>query len=130
MSNLHRSEIAVELGGERLVLRLSLQALAEIEAAIAPAGLAALADRFAEGQFVLQEIIILLGALARGGGQRISDAALAERLDAADLPALLAAIAGVFAAALPGEGAPAGPCRPQPAGRGARSSPSASAGCG
>lgn len=114
MSNPHRSELAVDLGGERFVLRLSLQALAEIEAAIAPAGLAALAARFAQGQFVLHEVLAMLGALVRAGGRPLSDAALAATLDAADLPVLLPAIARVFATALSSPGMPTGAEAPRP----------------
>lgn len=115
MTNPHRSEVAVDLGGERLVLRLTLQALAEIEAAIAPDGLAALAERFASGQFVLREIVAMLGAMARGGGQSISDQALAERLDAGELPRLLLVLARVFGTVLGGDNLPGEPERLRPA---------------
>ncbi len=131
MTNLHRSEIALEIGGERLVLRLSLQALAEIEARLAPGGLAALGHRLADGGLAMADIIALAGALVRGGGRPLADSALATRLEAADLPALVSAIAAVFASALPEGAAAPNPCRPQPAAWiGASCSPSVSAGCG
>ncbi|MCZ8375036.1 MAG: GTA-gp10 family protein [Beijerinckiaceae bacterium] len=131
MTNLHRSEFALEIGGERLVLRLSLQALAEIEARLAPEGLEALGRRLAGGGLAMADLIVLAGALVRGGGQRVADTALAERLEAADLPRLVSAIAAVFATALPeGPAAPNPPWPQPPDAAGASFSLSASAGCG
>lgn len=131
MTNPHRSEAALEIGGERLVLRLSLQALAEIEARLAPEGLEALGRRLSGGGLAMADLIVLAGALVRGGGRPIADSALAERLEAADLPALVSAIAAVFASALPEGPAAPNPQVPQPPeADGASFSPSASAGCG
>jgi Phage tail tube protein, GTA-gp10 len=131
MANPHRSEAAIEINGERLVLRLSLQALAEIEARLAPEGLEALGRRLAGGGLAMADLIILAGALVRGGGRPIADSALAGWLDAADLPVLVSAIATVFASALPEGPAAPNPRAPQPPDpAGASFSPSASAGCG
>ena len=98
MSNLQRAEASVELAGARYVLRLTLQALAEIEAAFAVKGLDALGARLSDGGLGAQDLLALLGALIRGGGERIADADLASRIEARDLPVLIEAIGAVFAA--------------------------------
>lgn len=97
MSNPHRGEVDVEIGGRRHVLRLTLQALAEIEAAFAADGLEALGARLSGGHIGTSDVIRLFGALIRGGGERIADAELARTIEARDLPAIVAAIGEVFA---------------------------------
>ena len=103
MSNPQRAEASVELAGRRYVLRLTLQALAEIEAAFAVKGLDALGARLSGGQLGARDLLALLGALIRAGGERIADADLASRIEARDLPVLIEAIGVVFAASF-GEG--------------------------
>lgn len=95
------------LGGERFVLRLSLQALAEIEAALGASDLEALGRRFAEGRFRAADLAILIGATARGGGASLSDAEIAGRIAAAELPAALDALAELFAVSFGMADAPA-----------------------
>lgn len=99
--NPYRGEASIELGGRRYVLRLSLQALAEIETVFAVDGLEALGTRLGGGKLATGDIVRLLGALVRGGGERISDADLAARIEARDLPALIGAIGAVFVASFP-----------------------------
>ncbi|OYU49044.1 MAG: hypothetical protein CFE31_06575 [Rhizobiales bacterium PAR1] len=96
MSNPLRAEASVELAGQRYVLRLTLQALAEIEAAFAVKGLDALGSRLSGGNLGAQDLLALLGALIRGGGGRIANADLASRIEARDLPILIEAIGAVF----------------------------------
>jgi hypothetical protein len=98
MTNPHRGEASVMLGGERFVLRLTLQALAEIEAAFGASDLEALGRRFAEGRFRAADLAVLIGATARGGGASLSDAEIAGRMAASELPAAIAALAELFAA--------------------------------
>lgn len=108
MSNPHRGEVDVEIGTRRYVLRLSLQALAEIESAFAVEGLGALGDRLGGGNLGAGDLVRLLGALIRGGGERIADDELARTIEARDLPAIVAAIGNVFASSFGEE-----PARPE-----------------
>ena len=77
MPNLRRGEITADLGGRTLTLCLTLGALAEIEGAFGIDGLAALAARFEGGKLSARDLIVILGAAARGAGEKISDAEIA-----------------------------------------------------
>ncbi|QRM54756.1 gene transfer agent family protein [Sinorhizobium sp. BG8] len=72
-ANRHRGEIEAILDGERRILCLTLGALAELETAFAADNLAALAGRFASGQLRALDIIHIIGAGLRGGGNIITD---------------------------------------------------------
>ncbi len=104
MHNLYRGEVSLTLGDVQWTLRLSLQALAEIEAAFGVNGLAELGARFGAGGMRSADLVALLGALVRGGGERIPDTALAQHIEAKDLPVILEAIGKVFERAFPDEG--------------------------
>lgn len=97
MSNLHRGEVSLPLGGERLVLRLTLQALAEIEAAFGVTDLQALGEKLGQGRIGARDLMILIGAAARGGGNSLDDASLGARISAAELPEVVAALGQLFA---------------------------------
>ena len=73
MPNLHRGEIAAELGGQRRTLCLTLGALAELEGALGANDLMALAQRFETGRLSARDVILILGAGLRGAGETISD---------------------------------------------------------
>lgn len=105
MGNPHRGEASIELGGRRYILRLTLQALAEIEAAFAVDGLEALGARFGSGKLGTRDVLSILGALVRGGGERIADSDLASTIEAQHLPAIISAIGAVFAASFIDSGA-------------------------
>lgn len=109
MTNLHRAEKAIEICGRRLVLRLSLQALAEIEAIFEVEDIEALGARLAKGGIRTSHVIRLLGALARGSGATIADGELALLIEATDLPRIMDAIASVFASGFAGEMGAANP---------------------
>lgn len=78
MTNMHRGEIAAVIGGETLVLCLTLGALAELEARLGAGDLAGLAERFAGGRVSARDLTAILGAGLRGGGNAISDDELAR----------------------------------------------------
>lgn len=78
MANIHRGEIAAEIGGETRVLCLTLGALAELEARLGAGDLAGLAERFAEGKVSARDLTAIIGAGLRGGGNAISDDDLAQ----------------------------------------------------
>ena len=113
MRNLRRGEIGVMLGGAPFVLRLTLGALAEIEAGFAEEGFSALFERIRTGTLVASDLVRLAGPLLRAGLGPGHDARpgferiLTERLEASDLASLLAAIEMLLAAAFPAEAADA-----------------------
>ncbi len=78
MANPHRGEIDAVIGGERLVLCLTLGALAELEQRLSAGDLVGLAERFEKGRVSAADLIALLGAGLRGGGNAIADDELAR----------------------------------------------------
>lgn len=70
-------EVALVLDGERHLLRLTLGALAELEAETGAEGLVDLIARFETGAFRARDVIALLVAGLRGGGWRGSADSLA-----------------------------------------------------
>ena len=68
MANPWAGEVALELNGERRVLKLTLGALAELEERLAAESLAALVARFEDGGFRSRDVLALLCAGLRGGG--------------------------------------------------------------
>ncbi|MCV0396192.1 MAG: gene transfer agent family protein [Rhizobiaceae bacterium] len=72
-ANRHRGEIAAELDGRTWRLCLTLGALAELETAFAADDLNALLERFRDGRFASRDMIRILGAGLRGGGNGVSD---------------------------------------------------------
>lgn len=63
-------EVALVMDGERHVLRLTLGALAELEASMGADSLVALVERFETGRFAARDVARLLLAGLRGGGWR------------------------------------------------------------
>lgn len=78
MANAQRGEIDAEIGGECRVLCLTLGALAELETRLNAGDLAGLADRFAQGKVSARDLVAILGAGLRGGGNAITDDDLAR----------------------------------------------------
>lgn len=68
MANPLAGEVAVWLDGERHVCKLTLGALAELEAALATGTLIDLVERFEGGRFSTRDVLALLVAGLRGGG--------------------------------------------------------------
>jgi hypothetical protein len=97
MANRYRSDVVLKLGEEAWTLRLTLGALAEIETAFQTDDLVALGQRFETGKLSARDLIVVLGAAARGGGATVSDAALAAAVDVADLPEVAEAVSRLFA---------------------------------
>ena len=78
MANPHRGEIDAVIGGERHVLCLTLGALAELEDRLKAGDLTGLAERFESGRITASDLIALIGAGLRGGGNPVSDDELAR----------------------------------------------------
>jgi len=68
MVNPYRGEVALVIDGQPHVLRLTLGALAELEAALETSSLLALVERFETGAFSTRDLLALLTAGLRGGG--------------------------------------------------------------
>ncbi len=74
--NPYRGDVTLTLNGEAQVMRLTLGALAELEAALGEGSLLALVERFETGAFSASDLIALLLAGLRGGGMAIDRTAL------------------------------------------------------
>lgn len=68
MANPHRGEVTVRLDGRRHVARLTLGALAELEASLGEETLPGLVERFEAGRFGSRDVLALVVAGLRGGG--------------------------------------------------------------
>lgn len=77
-ANRHRGEVEAMIDGERRILCLTLGALAELETAFGVDSLADLAGRFASGRLKSADLTRILACGLRGGGNRLSDADVAE----------------------------------------------------
>ncbi|PSJ61340.1 gene transfer agent family protein [Pseudaminobacter soli (ex Li et al. 2025)] len=71
--NKRRGEVAAELDGKTYRLCLTLGALAELEATYAADDLGALVERFSRGRLSALDMIRIVGAGLRGGGNDIAD---------------------------------------------------------
>lgn len=76
MANPFASEVAVWLDGQRHLAKLTLGALAELEAALAADTLIELVERFEVGRFSTRDVLALIVAGLRGGGWQGSAADL------------------------------------------------------
>lgn len=70
VANPFAGEVALMIDGERHVLKLTLGALAELEAALETGTLVGLVERFESGAFSSRDVLALIVAGLRGGGWR------------------------------------------------------------
>lgn len=70
MANPHAGEVALVVDGERLVAKLTLGALAELEAELREDSLVSLIERFEGGRYSTRDVMALVVAGLRGGGWR------------------------------------------------------------
>ncbi|WP_306133118.1 gene transfer agent family protein [Roseivivax marinus] len=70
MANPWRGEVDIVLDGETRAMRLTLGALAELEAALGEDSLVSLAERFEAGRFSTRDVLAVIVAGLRGGGWR------------------------------------------------------------
>ncbi len=68
MANPWAGEVAVVLDGESRIAKLTLGALAELEAALDDGTLVDLVERFEQGRFSTRDVLGLIVAGLRGGG--------------------------------------------------------------
>ena len=116
--NPHRGEVALGLDGDRLPMRLTLGALAELEAELGVSSLADMVARFEDGNFSSQDLIALLGAGLRGAGWRGDNATLANaQIEGGPVGATRAAAALLTRAFQGAEPAPEAPEPPDTVGQ-------------
>lgn len=70
MANPWAGEVALDVDGERRVAKLTLGALAELEAGLEAGTLVELVERFESGAFSSRDLLALIVAGLRGGGWR------------------------------------------------------------
>ncbi len=68
MANPYAGEVALTIDGQRHVLKLTLGALAELEAGLGEDTLVLLIARFESGAFASRDVLALIVAGLRGGG--------------------------------------------------------------
>lgn len=106
MTNPFRGEVRLVIDGAPHVLRLTLGALAELEAALEVPSIVALVERFEGGEMSARDVLAVLVAGLRGGGwPHEASALLAAEIEGGPMAAARAAgqlLARAFA--LPGEG--------------------------
>lgn len=68
MANPWAGEVAIWLDGQRHIGKLTLGALAELEAAMATGSLVELVERFEAGRYSARDVLAVLVAGLRGGG--------------------------------------------------------------
>jgi hypothetical protein len=92
VANPFRGEVVLSVDGEARVMRLTLGALAELEARLKSDSLLDMIGRFESGTFRVRDLVCLVTAGLNGGGWRISEAELLEkRIDGGPLAAAEAA---------------------------------------
>jgi hypothetical protein len=92
MANPWRGEVELVVDGEARTMRLTLAALAELEARLKSESLIELIERFETGGFRVRDLIALLVAGLNGGGWKLSESEfVARRLDGGPIAAAEAA---------------------------------------
>jgi hypothetical protein len=92
MANPWRGEVELVVDGEARTMRLTLAALAELEARLKSESLIELIERFETGGFRVRDLIALLVAGLNGGGWKVSESEfVARRLDGGPIAAAEAA---------------------------------------
>ncbi|GAA4182216.1 gene transfer agent family protein [Shinella granuli] len=113
-ANRHRGEIEAVLDGERRVLCLTLGALAELETAFAVDSLTGLAERFSSGRLKADDLIRIIGAGLRGGGNLFSDEDVSAMAVADGLSGFARIAAELLQATFGAEARPENPPGPHP----------------
>ena len=114
-ANRHRGEIEAVFDGERRVLCLTLGALAELETAFAVDSLTGLAERFSSGRLKADDLIRIIGAGLRGGGNLFSDEDVGGMVVADGLAGFARIAAELLQATFGGEAKGENPPPPHPA---------------
>ncbi|MBZ6076411.1 gene transfer agent family protein [Microvirga puerhi] len=113
MVNRRRGEVALELGGRRYTLCLTLGALAELEDAFGVQDLSALAERFGSGRLSSRDLLTILAVSLRGGGHDIDDTGVAHLPLHEGIAPVASAIADLLLVTFGGEAPSPNPLPPQ-----------------
>ena len=108
MANPHRGEVDLTINGQPVRMRLTLGALAELEASLETGSLMALAERFESGRITTSDLVALLEAGIRGGGNELPAGTLANAdIEGGAVGAMRAGLALLSAAFRPFQNEPA-----------------------
>ena len=78
MANPWSGEVAISMGGTERTMKLTLGALAELEARIEAGSLVDLIERFESGSYRAADLLALITAALRGGGWPTCEAEVAD----------------------------------------------------
>lgn len=93
-ANPYRGEVMLRIDGENRVMRLTLGALAELEARLEASSFVEIVTRFERGTFAAKDVVGLLTAGLNGGGWEVSeDEIMRSDIDGGPLGAARAAAA-------------------------------------
>lgn len=102
MTNPHRGEVSLVINGEARQMRLTLGALAGLEARLESGSLIELAERFESGRISTADLLALLEAGLHGAGETVAEGALADaEIEGGAVGAMRAGIALLSAAFRP-----------------------------
>ena len=113
-ANRRRGEVSAVIDGEARILCLTLGALAELEQAFAVDNLADLAARFSSGRLSAADMIRILGAGLRGGGNLFTDEDVAEATVEDGVAGMARVVADLLRVAFGEDAAPADANPPAP----------------
>ncbi len=101
MNNLFTGEVILMIDGDEKCLRLTLGALASLEAQLGVSGIQELIERLGEGAFSAQDLIAILDAGLKGGGHPTGIAQM--QVEGGSVAAARAAMALILSAFPQGE---------------------------
>lgn len=104
MANTHRGEVDAVLDGTAHRLVLTLNALAELEAAFGEEDMVALAGRFDSGRLKAVDCVRIIGAGLRGAGYAITDAEVGNMQAEGGAAGFVKLVAQLLAATFAGGG--------------------------
>jgi hypothetical protein len=108
-ANRQRGEIEAVIDGERRILCMTLGALAELETAFGVDNIAELAGRFSGGKVATRDVMAIIAAGLRGGGNVIEDLDLADCHIEGGIGGALRLAMGLFESAFAPEGSTPNP---------------------
>ena len=100
MANRHRGDVPLELGGQRLSLRLTLGGLAELEDALGVGDLAALGARLGSGLLSARDVLLILRVGLHGAGHGLTDQDIAALPLAGQFESMLGAVVALLSGTL------------------------------
>lgn len=108
-ANRRRGEIEAVIDGERRILCMTLGALAELETAFGVDNIADLAGRFSGGKVGARDVMAIIAAGLRGGGNVVADADLEDMRVEGGIAGAMRLAARLLDSAFAPEDAPANP---------------------